>query len=135
MVRVHKPMIWASESGQIRRAVEPFLNKRMNDRKDYVRLEWLPTIADKPTMCRSFQARTEQRKVFLPKGKAWAEDLVRQLMRFPKGKVDDKVDVCGLFGRIVDKMHSAVVPEAPTLRLVSDSYRFHEEAEESWKTA
>ncbi len=135
LVKLHKPLKWASEAGQIRRAVEPFLTKRMRERKDYVSLEWLPTVADKPTMCRSFQARVEQRKVYLPKGKAWAEDLVRQLMRFPKGKVDDKVDVCGLFGRILDKMHSATIPLENTLRLVSDSYGMNEESEDTWKTA
>ena len=135
LVHYHKPLLWASEAGQIRRAVEPFLNKRMNDRREYVRLEWLPTIADKPTMCRSFQARVQMRKVFLPKGKAWAEDLIRQLMRFPKGKVDDKVDVCGLFGRIVDKMHSAYIPGESDQKVVADSYGFDEELEQEWKTA
>ncbi len=137
LVRRYGPQIWASESGQIRRATEPFLTKRMQERRTYVRLEWLPAVNDKATNCRAFQARCQQRKVFLPKGKAWAEDLVRQLVRFPKGKVDDKVDVCGLFGRIVDKMHAAMEPEKPVLRLVQDSYSFHqdEEGEDSWKTA
>ena len=127
-----KPMMWGAEAGPIRRSVEPFLNKRIRERREYVRLEWMPTVADKPTMCRSFQARTEQRKVFLPK-KDWAYDLVAQLIRFPKGKYDDKVDVCGLFGRMLDKMYAGVTPMAPDAKAANDAYRLDNDSEESWK--
>lgn len=134
LVKKHKPVKWASESGQIRRASEPYLNKRMMERREYVVLEWLPTIADKPTMCRSFQARCKAGKVYLPKGQAWAEDLVAQLVRFPKAKFDDKVDVCGLFGRILDNMHGAFIPSSNVVQLVTDSYGLDDDSPESWKT-
>jgi predicted phage terminase large subunit-like protein len=135
LVKRHKPIMWASESGVIRKSIEPFLAKRMMERREYITLDWLPTVADKPTMCRSFQARAKMGKVYLPSGVAWAEDLVSQLVRFPKAKYDDKVDVCGLFGRILDNMHGAVVPSAPHLKLVSDSYGFEEDLENNWMTS
>jgi len=135
LVKKHKPVMWGGEGGPIRRSVEPFLTKRMRDRRDYVVLEWFPSVSDKPTNCRSFQARAKQGKVYLPKNKAWAQDLVSQLIRVPRGRHDDKFDVCGLFGRMLDKMTSAFIPNEPNLKLVKDSYGFDEETEESWKTA
>lgn len=134
LVRLHKPHLWASEAGQIRRAVEPFLEKRMRVRKDWVKMEWFPAIADKPTMARSFQAMVAQGRVYLPK-RDWAEDLVDQLVRFPKSRRDDKVDVCGLFGRLIDQMHTPVIPEEDEKKADVDSYGFEEDFEENWKTA
>jgi len=131
----HKPMMWAAEGGVIRRAIEPFLIKRMREKKEYFVCEWLPAIADKPTNCKSFQARARMGMVYLPRNTAWADDLVSQLTRFPKGKFDDIVDVCGLFGRMLDNMHGAVVPKKPELTLVRDDYGIDEDDEdESWKT-
>ena len=134
LIRLYKPVLWASEAGAIRRSIEPFLKKRMKERRDYCRLEWLPTIGDKPTMCRSFQARASQGKVYIPKI-PWGDELIRQLIRFPKGRVDDKVDVCGLFGRILDQMHTPVIPDDKVIEFANDAYGFEEELEQdNWKT-
>lgn len=110
LVRTHKPLLWAGESGPIRRSVEPFLLKRMKERRDYCRLDWLASIADKPTRARAIQARFAMRKVFLPRGAPFVDELVRQLLRFPAGAVDDGVDVLSLFGRILDQMRTAIEP-------------------------
>ena len=40
-------------------------------------------------------------KVYWPKGAPWVDDVYRVLMTFPSGAVDDDVDVCGLFGRML----------------------------------
>lgn len=95
----HKPLIWFGESGVIRKAVEPALKRRMNEREAYCRLEWLPSIADKPTRARSIQARASMGKVHLPKHSTWKDELLSQLLKFPQGKYDDGVDVLSLLGR------------------------------------
>lgn len=95
----YKPQCWFGESGVIRRSVEPFLLRRMNERKAFCRIEWLPSQADKPARCRAFQALASMGKVFLPKYAPWKADLLGQLLRFPAGKYDDGVDVCSLIGR------------------------------------
>lgn len=95
----HEPQAWFGEAGPIRRAVEPFLTKRMNERRAYCRMEWLPSIHDKPTRCRPFQAMASMGKVLFPKRAGWKADLLGQLMRFPAGRYDDGVDVCSLVGR------------------------------------
>lgn len=98
LILKHKPMCWFGESGPIRRAIEPFLLRRMNERKAHCRLEWIASISDKPTRARPIQALASMGKVFVPHA-AWVSDVLGQLMRFPAGKHDDAVDVFGLIGR------------------------------------
>lgn len=94
-----QPLIWFGESGPIRKAIEPFLKRRMSERLTPCRLEWLPSIADKVVRARAFQARAAMGNVFMPTHAAWLPTLMGQLMRFPAGKYDDGVDVCSLIGR------------------------------------
>lgn len=99
LVLKHEPHCWFGESGVIRRSIEPFMMRRMQEREAYCRIEWLASIADKPTRARSIQAKASMGKVFLPKNAPWKAELLSQLMRFPAGKYDDGVDVMSLFGR------------------------------------
>jgi predicted phage terminase large subunit-like protein len=102
LIRQWKPEMWCGESGVIKKAVEPFLQRRMRERQDYCRLEWLPSIHDKPTRARAFQARMSQHKVMFPVNADWVGRLISQLMRFPVGTHDDAVDVCSLAGRTLE---------------------------------
>jgi predicted phage terminase large subunit-like protein len=95
----YSPLVWFGEAGPIRKAIEPFLKRRMMERQTMCRLEWLPSIADKVVRARPFQARASMGKVWLPKRAPWKAELISQLMRFPAGKYDDGVDVCSLMGR------------------------------------
>jgi predicted phage terminase large subunit-like protein len=95
----HEPQCWFGEAGPIRRAVEPFMLRRMSQREAHCRVEWLPSIHDKPTRGRSFQAMASMGKVFFPKHAPWKADVMGQLFRFPAGRHDDAVDVCSLIGR------------------------------------
>jgi predicted phage terminase large subunit-like protein len=95
----YSPLIWFGEGGPIRKAIEPFLKRRMQERNAPCRLEWMPSIGDKVVRARSFQARAAMGNVYLPQHAPWLPDLMSQLMRFPAGKYDDGVDVCSLIGR------------------------------------
>lgn len=99
LVLKHEPHCWFGEAGVIRRSIEPFMMRRMQEREAFCRIEWLASIADKPTRARSIQAKASMGKVFLPKQAPWKAELLSQLMRFPAGKYDDGVDVMSLFGR------------------------------------
>jgi predicted phage terminase large subunit-like protein len=99
LVQQHQPLCWFGESGPIRRAVEPFMRARMIERGAMCRVEWLASINDKPTRARSFQAMASMGKVLFPQNAAWLGDVQVELLRFPAGKNDDSVDVCGLIGR------------------------------------
>jgi predicted phage terminase large subunit-like protein len=104
-----RPMLWAAEAGVIRRAVEPFLMRRMQERRTYCKIEWVPSISDKPTRARSFEARAAMQMVNLPRTE-WADRLLDQLLRFPAGKHDDAVDVCSLMALALDSMPAAPYP-------------------------
>ena len=121
LIHRHEPMCWFGESGPIRRSVEPFLLKRMEARKTYCRIEWLPSVADKPTRARPFQALASMGKVFLPKNAPWKAELLSQLMRFPAAKYDDGVDVCSLFGRGLQYIRSPKIKrdKEPIKRVVT----------------
>lgn len=103
------PLATFGESGVIRRAVEPFLKKRMQERNIYTNLEWIPRVNDKVVSARGFQARASQRKVYLPDNKE-GHDLLDELLKFPAGSRDNKVDACALFGMALDQAHPSIAP-------------------------
>ena len=112
LIKRHKPQRWFGEAGVIRKAIEPYLKRRMEERHAYCWIEWLPSISDKPTRARSFQALASMGKVKLPKNAPWKADLLSQLLRFPAGKHDDGVDVLSLLGRGMEMVTDAT-PEQP----------------------
>lgn len=120
MILAYKPLLWAGESGVIRKAIESALTKRMQQRKAYCRLEWLPSITDKASRARSFQAlasmgKPQKPKVYLPYGAPWVDQFLHQHLTFPAGKFDDMVDVTSLLGRVIDQTRAAIIPRPSTL--------------------
>jgi predicted phage terminase large subunit-like protein len=116
LIKKHKPFCWFGEAGVIQKAVEPALKRRMIERKVYGRLEWIPSINDKPTRARALQARAAMGLVSLPEGPE-GDRMLEQLIAFPAGKHDDFVDALGTIGRAIDEAHPAmqhVVKQADT---------------------
>lgn len=113
LIAQHKPMNWFEEQGQIIKSLGPFIDKRMRERKVYCRREQVTSVADKPTRCRSFQARAAMGKVYLPMNAHWAADLLTECLNFPVGKHDDQVDALGLVGRMLDQMVPGHVGREP----------------------
>ena len=128
---LHKVMAWVAEGGMIRRAIEPFLKRQMIKLGKYLRMEWINSNKNKSANARSFQALASQGKVHIP-NTPWGEELINQLLKFPTGKYDDKVDVCGLFGRILDTAFSPRVMGDIEDKAVRDDYA-EDEDEESWR--
>ena len=106
LVAKWKPLAWFGEGGVIQKAIEPMLKRRMRERNVHCRLEWLPSVADKPTRARSFQAMAATGRVHFEPGADLSEFLV-----FPAGKHDDDVDTASLIGRAIDQAHPAIVRE------------------------
>ena len=99
LILKHQPLCWFGEKGVIEKAVTPYLRHRMNERRAYCRIEWLPSVTEKTARARSFQALASMNKVMVPVEAPWKAELLGQLTRFPAGKYDDGVDVCSLIGR------------------------------------
>lgn len=129
LIRDWKPMAWFGEAGVIQKAVEPMLRRRMMERRVFCRLEWLPSIHDKPTRARGFQARAAMGRVrFEP------EADLSEFLTFPAGKHDDEVDCASLIGRALDEAHPAIVATAPADK-PTDRWNRTKREGASWKTA
>lgn len=111
LVNTWKPLVWFGESGPIRRAIEPFLMRRMGERHAYCRLEWMPSIADKVTRARSIQALSAVKTLMWPKDAKWKREVEKQLLQFPSGKYDDAVDVFSLIGRGLEHVRAPSRPK------------------------
>lgn len=131
--------MWGAETGVIRKAIEPFLEVRMRKRRAFTILEWIPTVANnKEAGARTFQALASSGLIYLPIGEQWAEDLVNQLVSFPAGVFDDKVDACTNFARMINKVWASG-PSANKDTTQPDRYdkAFDRDdySEDSWKVA
>ena len=132
-----KPRDFISEKGVIRNAIEPYLDKRMDERRTYVVKQWLPHIGDKTANARAFQARAANGKVYLPDNEV-GHRILRQLLEFPAGKHDDIVDVCGLMGRW---LQMSTVPTTETKKSVivdrwDKAFARHDmHSDNTWRTA
>ena len=116
LVELWKPVAWFGEAGVIAKAIEPMLIRRMRERpKAWVRMEWLPSIHDKPTRARGFQARAAMGNVRFEPGAD-----ISEFLTFPAGKHDDEVDVASLIGRALDQAHPAIIPTVETQRNPTD---------------
>ena len=109
LIRKWKPIVAFGEAGVIQKAVEPMIRRRMIETGTRCRMEWLPSIHDKPTRARGFQSRAAMGEVSLLDDER-GERVLNQLLKFPAGKNDDAVDVCGMIGRALDMAHPAMVP-------------------------
>jgi predicted phage terminase large subunit-like protein len=132
LIKEHKPFAWFGESGVIQKAIEPMLIRRMRERNAFCRMEWLPSIHDKPTRARGFQARAAMGSVWFEQG---AE--IDEFLRFPAGANDDDVDCASLIGRALDEAHPAIASR-PTVTKVRDRWDKtfgDDETDDNWKTA
>jgi len=102
MMKHHKPISWFTYQDQITGSIGPLLFKRMKERRAYCHVSEHPSTGSKEQKAQSFKGRLAMGKVYFPKGKFWANDVVEELIRFPGGKNDDCVDTCALFGQEID---------------------------------
>lgn len=132
----YKPLTCYGEKGVIKSAMEPILNKRMSERKNYVNFEWIARNKDKQAMAQAFRARASMGKVYIPFTE-WGERLINQLCAFPTGKHDDAVDVCALIGLAIDEA-IGIKPQSKQDNVVRDRWdrAFDDnDTEDTWRTA
>lgn len=134
LIAKYKPFAWFGEAGVIQKAIEPMLVRRMRERKTFCRLEWLPSISDKPTRARGFQARAAMGGVYFE-----PDANIDEFLKFPTGKHDDDVDTASLIGRALDDAHPAVVQPKDSKK-PRDSWAkafgdLDDEESTDWKTA
>lgn len=104
LVKLWKPLGWAEETGQIKAAIGPFLERRMRERKAYVFREAFPTRGDKTVRAQSIRGRMALEGLYVPHEAGWYPAFRSELLTFPAGKHDDQVDALGLVGQLLDAM-------------------------------
>ena len=129
----HKPLCFFGESGPIRRSIEPFLTRRMRERSQYCRLEWLVRGSDKPTMARPLQAMASMGKVKIADTE-YGHHLLSQLLQFPAGSKDDAVDMAALMGLAIDQAHPGLIQATPAKPKPVDGYDMVRD-EDTWRVA
>ena len=133
LVREHKPLAWAEESGQISAGVGPYLSRRQRERQAYVAREQFPVRADKAVRAQSIRGRMALEGLYVPIHAAWYPEFKHELMSFPAGKHDDQVDALGLVGQLLDRMQVGTKPRAE-VKPQRDKYSSrNKEQAASWK--
>lgn len=134
MVKRWKPIQWAEEQGQIIKSLDPFINKRMQERSIYVAREQFASLTDKASRAQAIRGRIAQGKVKFPKNAPWLADLEREMLTFPVGVNDDMVDVLSLFGRMIDQLSSKTPPTpAKVVDRWERAFGGDDEGGDSWK--
>lgn len=90
LVREWKPLAWAEESGQIKAAVGPFLERRARELKAYTAREQFPSRHDKAIRAQSIRGRMSLEGLYLPDRAGWVPAFLAELLSFPTGKHDDQ---------------------------------------------
>ena len=102
---------WAQEGGQIWRAVEPLVRKRMLETGTFLIFEKIPVAKEKKVRAQSIQGYMELGMVFWPISADWYEIARSEMLRFDAGKNDDIVDAISLIGRMLAMMSKGRTPE------------------------
>ena len=85
-------LVLGFEDGQIFRAIESLLKKRMRERKFYPSTMLLKPITDKQARARPLQGRMQQGMVSFCSQSDWVDGARTEMLRFPAGVHDDQVD-------------------------------------------
>lgn len=85
-------LILGFEDGQIFRAIEQLLRKRMRERKFYPSIVVLKPITDKMARARPLQGRMQQGMISFNDKGDWYDVVRQEMLRFPAGVHDDCVD-------------------------------------------
>lgn len=127
LAKAYPLLWWFNPADIIRKSVGPFLKKRMQERECWVAIQEVSEAgADKAVKARSFQGRLAMGKVFYPCPKTypqtetWMSWLLRQLLKFPTGSLDDGVDMQSIFFRGLELIIGGEKPKEPEGPLVPE---------------
>ena len=127
----HNPsLVVGFEDGQIYRAIESLLKKRMRERQFYPPTTVLKPITDKLARGRALQGRMQQGMISFSSVGEWYDGLRTEMLRFPAGAHDDQVDSLSwavqlVVGREAPKRPAEQKPKSWMDRLQSDGVLSH----------
>lgn len=101
--RRRRPRRFGLEKGQISLTLDAFLQRRIRKEELYdLHIEELPPgKQDKELRARTIQGLMSLGHVWWPEGALWVDDAMNELLRFPAGVKDDRVDAAAWIGKMV----------------------------------
>jgi predicted phage terminase large subunit-like protein len=111
------------EDGQIYRAIESLLSKRMRERRMYPAIEVLKPITDKLARARPLQGRMQQGMVSFSANAEWYDDTRNEMLRFPAGVHDDQVDALAWMTKMAVGRAAPRKPKAQQLKSWRDKLK------------
>lgn len=88
----HNSLRMGFEDGQIFRAIQTLLKKRMREENLAVPYDILKPLSDKLVRARPLQGRMQQGMVSFDSAGMWFDAMMNEMLRFPAGVHDDMVD-------------------------------------------
>ncbi len=97
------PRKFGLEKGHISLTMDSFLQSRIREEKryDFHYEELKPGKADKQLRARSIQGLMAHGRVLWPEGALWVTEYINELLRFPNGVNDDRVDAAAWLGKML----------------------------------
>ena len=101
--RKWKPRKFGLEKGQISLTLDQFIQRRKREEKLYeLHIDELPPgKQDKEMRARTIQGLMSMGHVWWPEGALWVDDAMNELLRFPSGVKDDRVDAAAWIGKMI----------------------------------
>jgi predicted phage terminase large subunit-like protein len=121
----HNPMTVYCEKGQLDKAIGPFLEKYLIERKIYKYFEKMPTAVNKGARATSIRGRIEHNKVKFPKDAPGWPAAVDQMLKFTGSgddKEDDFVDALAMIGQGLHRQYH-VGHSAPEKNIDLENHR------------
>jgi predicted phage terminase large subunit-like protein len=101
--RTWKPKAFGLEKGQISLTLDDLLQLRKEEEGlvDLYVEELPPGKQDKELRARTIQGMMALGKVYWPEGALWVDEAMNELLRFPTGVKDDRVDAVAWIGKMI----------------------------------
>lgn len=130
-----KPLEWAEETGQIKSALGPYIERRQRERKAHVYRTQYPTRGDKAIRAQSIRGFMAVNGLYVPEHAPWYAAFRSELLSFPAGKHDDQVDMLGLIGQLLDQIRPGLPAKKKEQKLNMNGYASRPLASPGdWKT-
>ena len=106
-------MALAKEQGRIKAGIGPFLDRRQRQRHTYYYRGAFPTRGDKAVRAQSIRRSMALEVLYVPMHASWYPAFRSELLSYPAGKHDDRVDALRLVRQLLDTMLPGVKPQPP----------------------
>jgi predicted phage terminase large subunit-like protein len=115
MTKKWMPVAWAEESGQIRAAVGPLIERRIFERRIFIHRQQFPSRHDKSIRAQAIRGRMAMDGLRVPTSAPWYAAFQQELLNFPVGKHDDMVDALSLIGQMLTTLLAGREPKKASL--------------------